>query len=108
MESENSPQDLRRPAARYQRCEEVLADLHRCRARPSVAPGMSHVWVDPGGLPALPPGLDEVAPTGRWQRLRARVLDLLGSHASQLVRKLQNTEQQVDGAVLSCRTFAAG
>jgi serine/threonine protein kinase len=98
------------PAARYQSCEDVLADVRRWRAgeplsadaEAPIALRASQIIPAPELEPIPEPPLAP-EPAGRWQRLRERLLDWLQARAPQLVRRLQNTEQQVDGAVAEYR-----
>lgn len=92
------------PAARYQRCADVLADLQRCRVgKPLATDEIKSLFApaepSPRGAQVWERDeLEDVAaphPVGWWQRLLGRVQP----HAPELVRKLQSTTQQVDGAL---------
>jgi hypothetical protein len=98
------------PAARYQSCEDVLADVRRWRAgEPLAADAEAPIPLRPSqiipapDLEPIPEPPLRLEPEGRWQRLRERLLDWLQARAPQLVQRLQNTEQQVDGAVAEYR-----
>ncbi len=97
------------PADRHQSVTEVLADL---RAFRKGEPLPSQVVRPPGRptsvvqLPAfddedpLPPaGLTNLTPGGWWERTRDRAKSLFVRHAPEAIKQLQNTQQQVDGAV---------
>jgi formylglycine-generating enzyme required for sulfatase activity/serine/threonine protein kinase/WD40 repeat protein len=97
------------PAARYQSGEEVLADLRRWRAgeplagraqpTPEVRPSQiirAPTFERPLDLP-IP--LEQTAAPAWWQRWRDRVMDWYQGHAPEALKGMQNTEQQVDGAV---------
>jgi serine/threonine protein kinase/HEAT repeat protein/uncharacterized coiled-coil protein SlyX len=94
------------PAARYQSCEEVLTDFRHWRAGEPVRAVAQQA---PAGRPSQilkapdlepPPALPfRVETPGRWQHLRGRMLDWFQARAPELVKSLQNTEQQVDTAV---------
>ncbi|MCH7987911.1 MAG: SUMF1/EgtB/PvdO family nonheme iron enzyme, partial [Planctomycetes bacterium] len=49
--------------------------------------------------PLLPSNLNEAAPTGWWERLKNKSLDFFEEKAPEFINNLQNTQQQVDGAV---------
>jgi len=49
--------------------------------------------------PSLPTDLDGLSPGGWWKQLGNRVWELLQQRAPAVVQHLQNTQQQVDGAV---------
>lgn len=109
------------PDDRYASAEEVLADLRAIRANqplPSGAdvfevgdddPGIVAVEDHPATLivelptfeedPELPPDLAATAPTGWWSRLRKWFVDRVAERAPEYLDYLQNTQQQVDGAV---------
>lgn len=112
------------PADRHQTADEVLADIRAFRAGqplpsagPSAAPAgairpktvivQAPVFAD-AALLSLESDLEP--PVSWWQRLRAqiqnggqqlrrRVLGMARNRAPDLVQRLQNTQQQVDGAV---------
>jgi phage shock protein A len=97
------------PADRHQSADEVLADLRTFRTGQPVPPrrcgratGQAAIVrlpaVDEEALP-LPAGLADLAPAKWWQRTRGRVLSLFRRHAPEILQRLQNTQQQVDGAV---------
>jgi len=105
------------PDDRHQSAEDVLADLRAFRAGkllPSVA-GAAAVAADrpadrprtmiieaPGldEAPPLPIDLDREAPLGWWQRAKNRLRDKFQQHAPELANRLQNTQQQVGGAII--------
>ncbi len=110
------------PEDRHASAEAVRADLQAVREGRSLPSGADTALVrDPGvyGRPVtggpprtliieapqfteepwLPADLPQAAPQGWWPRLRARLADFAQAHAPELVQRLANTQQQVDGAV---------
>lgn len=112
------------PPDRHQTAEEVLADIRAFRAgqplssaRGSAAAAQPNrpetVIVEAPEFAEAPPWpaeLDREAPVSRWprlvgrlrergQRIRQRLLGLAGDRTPDFVQRLQNTQQQVDGAV---------
>lgn len=106
------------PLARYQTAGAVLADLRAFReGRPprfGAALGAASSLIVPGpateivaaprptdwgsvALPAL--SALPASAEGFWTRLRQSCRDALSRHAPELLQQLQNTQQQVDGAV---------
>lgn len=104
------------PLDRYQTCEELLDDLQAIRSgqtpphliAASAAAGIRHtaVIVAPQFAEEKAAGAEEAAVAAeqswyeRWERWYGRLLLWLGRRAPELVRHLQNTQQQVDVAVL--------
>ncbi len=99
------------PADRYQTAEEVLLDFRAFRARQPLPS-----QVERGGEsrprttiirlpdfdeeePILPEGLVAAIPDGWWQQMRGRALSLFQKHAPEVLQQMQNTQQQVDGAI---------
>src|SRR5262249_23840640 len=91
------------PDNRYQSAEEVLADIQNYRCATPPAPPLPSPAVPPP--PPLPP-----SPVQSWEdskqefvhpaaNFRARLFSLFRRHAPQLAAKLENTTQQVDGAI---------
>jgi len=112
------------PADRHQTAEELLADLRAFRARPPLPSATGSVGVAPVARPktviieapafdeppAWPVDLDQNALDSRRPRggdawhdrgpgLRGWLLGLVRERAPEFVQRLQNTQQQVDGAV---------
>ena len=80
------------PTRRWRAGEPLAAGVEK-RRRAVVA---DHSGAGLGPPPALPFRLETA---GWWQRLRERLLDWFQARVPEVVQKLQNTEQQVDGAV---------
>jgi serine/threonine protein kinase/WD40 repeat protein len=115
------------PNERYQGAQEVLADLQAFRAgqplpsSTSEMPTAVSVLADDQGregkgrapgsqlieAPAwdegLPSELTEIRPAGRWAKFRDRLFDLFWSRAPEVLKNMQNTQQQIDGAVAEYR-----
>jgi serine/threonine protein kinase/CHASE3 domain sensor protein len=93
----------KKPQDRYQSAEEVLADLHNICLMPEEASTKSRASMvtapDFGSAPEIPGDLLRFAPTGKLRRLRNRIADFFGTHAPQVVERMQTTQQQVDSAV---------
>ena len=100
------------PADRHQTAEEILADLRAVRAElPLSSPTLEPAGVrgerktaiihalDFAELPLLPADLMDDRTLGWWQRTKDRTLSLLRRHAPEALQQLQNTQQQVDGAI---------
>lgn len=112
------------PADRYQTAEQVLIDLrafHEGRPLPSFmeeAPPVAarsaaaapvaaqrprQKMIIPAPVfeefPALPTEATAAASPGWWRRTQDRILDFFRAQAPELLQHLQNTGQQVDGAV---------
>jgi len=49
----------------------------------------------------VPAELADLAPPNWWERTRGRALSLFRRHAPEVLKQLQNTQQQVDGAVVA-------
>jgi WD40 repeat protein/predicted Ser/Thr protein kinase len=100
------------PDDRYQTCEELLLDLQAIRAGcapPGLtnphprAPRSQHTAVIAAprfeDQPPVPSAEEVVLAEAWWPRLYQRAMLWLGRQAPEMVRHLQNTQQQVDGAV---------
>lgn len=96
------------PDQRHQTADEVLADLRALRtahpaAKPAAAAGRRQTVIieAPRFDEALPISADIEAEASVpwWRRTRDRWLDQLRRRSPELVKRLQNTQQQVDGAV---------
>ncbi|HLJ12501.1 MAG TPA: protein kinase [Planctomycetaceae bacterium] len=113
------------PDDRHQSAQDVLADLRAFRSGerlPSWEAGKGvrkttivrlPAWDDPAGddaaLEAIPTGGKEQGPWAAegaapesphwWDRTRERARSLFRRHAPEVLRQLENTQQQVDGAV---------
>jgi WD40 repeat protein/serine/threonine protein kinase len=97
------------PADRHQTADAVLADLRAFRtgqplpSRRASPPSPQTTIIrlpafeDPG--PLLPAGLTGLTPPNWWERTRGRAVSLFRRHAPEALKQLQNTQQQVDGAV---------
>ncbi len=93
------------PADRYQTAEEVLAQLASLRPRqPSVAKASPKTTIvrlpeyDEGQL-LLPQEVSRLMTPGWWDRVQDKAASLFHRHAPEVIRDLQNTEQQFQGAV---------
>jgi serine/threonine protein kinase len=119
------------PNERYQNAQEVLADLQAFRAgrplpsrtpeipteewsksvSPLADPGRqgkgsaprSRVIVAPDHDEAPHSELTEIRPAGRWAKLCDHLLNKFWSRAPEALKSLQNTQQQIDGAVSEYR-----
>lgn len=98
------------PADRYQSAAEVLIDFRAFRSRQPVAAQVQSTGAarprttiirmpEFDDEPVLPAGLTDVAPLGLWQWTRDRAMSLFQKHAPEALQQLQNTQQQVDGAI---------
>ncbi len=100
------------PADRHQSAGELLADVRAFRASESAAAPVVEPAFRPttivrlpvfdDDIPSLPAELRDIAPHDLWQRARDRALTLFRRHAPEALQKLQNTQQQVEGAVAIC------
>jgi len=96
------------PADRHQTADELLADLRAFRSGnplPSLtgAPRFQQstiirlpVFDDDAPLPS---GLSDLAAPRWWEQVQARAQSIFRRHAPEALQQLQNTQQQVDGAV---------
>ncbi len=97
------------PADRYQSAAELLADLRAFRARQSAAATMDAPDFRQTTIVRLPTfddlalarvdDVSDVAPHGWWQWAGDRALSIFRRHAPEALQQLQNTQQQVDGAI---------
>jgi hypothetical protein len=96
------------PDDRYPSCGEALGDLEAFReGRPlSATPselGKPATTMLPAGEPIaepeLPAGLARLADNRRWVQIRDWATTIFRRHAPEFIQELQNTMQQVDGAV---------
>jgi|GEM_PF-1104419 len=104
------------PADRYQDIDELLRDLQAVRtgaALPSGADRPKSSPAQPRERPSLviqaprledeielPPALHgDLQPLGFWEAAQGRALSLFRRHAPEVIQQLQNTQQQLDGAV---------
>ncbi len=105
------------PADRHQTGDEVLADLRAFRQGqplPSGAdrqsspellprPPRSSMVFAPENLLSEPPAVAyeqaDVKPPGWWEHAQNRAKSLFWRHAPEAIQRLQNTQQQIDGAV---------
>ena len=100
------------PADRHQSAEEILTDIRAFRAglplssqsltpadvRPERKTAIIHApdFAEP---PPLPADLMEDRTLDWWQSTKDRALSLFRRHAPEALQRLQNTQQQVDGAI---------
>lgn len=103
----------KKPEQRQQTAEEVLADLRAFRTGQPLPSAVAARAIASAGrqcttviaaptfddVRPLPADLEQEAPAKWWPRARQRLLDLLRRRAPELAKHLQNTQQQVDGAV---------
>jgi WD40 repeat protein/serine/threonine protein kinase len=106
------------PDHRHQTAEEVLADLSAFRTGRPLASDERPVSVSRQAgsgptqrqtaiiqvptfdlAPQLPDDLSEIRPWTWWDRTKDRAISLFRRHAPEVLQQLQNTQQQVDGAV---------
>jgi len=83
------------PAQRYQNCAEALADLGAVRQEPTAA----FPAVELEEEVELPERVSRLASYGPWQRICDWAATMFRRNAPQFVQELQDTTQQVDGAV---------
>lgn len=111
------------PADRYQSAEETQADLRAFKAgeplpsgadRDSSAPASARTPVAPDlarrattviqtpqfeELEPLAAGSDKIQVPNLWEEVQGRAQSLFRRHAPEVLKQLQNTQQQIDGAV---------
>jgi formylglycine-generating enzyme required for sulfatase activity/serine/threonine protein kinase/sugar lactone lactonase YvrE len=93
------------PADRYQAADDVLADLHEFESsQQSHWPAgkqstIVHLPLYEEAAPVLPEALAELARQGWWEEIQDRARTLFRRHAPEVLKRLQSTEQQFDGAV---------
>ena len=100
------------PDHRYQTADEILIDLRAFREGrelPGLTPGPPRAKVDRHtailtlpwfhDLQPVPEISDAAVPLGWWGRLRGRALSILRVQAPGVLAQLQNTQQQLNGAI---------
>ncbi len=99
------------PGDRHQTAEEVLTDLRCFRSGQPMSPRAvvqanrqtKTTIIRPPAVdepvPFLPEGLAELAPLKWWEATRDRAVSLFRRHAPEVLQQLQDTQQQVEGAV---------
>ncbi len=95
------------PDDRYRSCHELLADLEAYRRGESIEivepspekPSPTLLASELSAVPELPANLDRLADDRPLRRARDLAATMFRRHAPEFVKELQNTTQQVDGAV---------
>lgn len=105
------------PADRYQSVEEILNDIRAFRAgQPLPSRADQQPWQDQGARsprssfifapaasklddPIVPPDVAALKSPNWWEQASGRAKSIFWRHAPEAVQRLQNTQQQVDGAV---------